>query len=390
MRKIKLYNKISKNGLLTFERAGYEVSASVENPEGIMVRSANISESELTDSLWAISRAGAGVNNIPISECSRRGIVVFNTPGANANAVKELAVCALMLAARDITGGIEWVGGLSGDDNVAGLVESEKSRFAGGEILGKTLGVIGLGAIGGMVANTARTLGMKVVGYDPHLTVAAAWSLSRAVNNASDLTELCRDADYISLHVPSNAATRGMINAELISRMKDGVRIINLSRADLVNSEDMKSALESGKVAKYVTDFPTKDTIYFKNTINIPHLGASTAESEETSAKMAAEELKEFLETGNIKNSVNLPEVCIPHFGAARVCIMHLNVANMLSQITSTISSVGINIENLSNGSRGDYAYTIVEMDQNLPDELLSRLAEIDGVVRVRAIPATE
>ena len=388
MKKIKLYNKISRQGIEAFPKEYYEVGAAVDSPDGIMVRSAVIGEDELCGSLLAISRAGAGVNNIPIAECSRRGIVVFNTPGANANAVKELAVCALMLASRDVVGGIGWVEGLSEADEVASLVEREKARFAGGEILGKTLGVIGLGAIGGMVANTARTLGMRVVGYDPHLTVEAAWSLSRSVNNATDLYELCRDADYISLHVPSNSSTRGMINADLISHMKDGVRIINLSRADLVNAEDMKSALESGKVAKYVTDFPTNDTISFKNTINIPHLGASTAESEETSAKMAAEELKDFLETGNIRNSVNFPQVSIPHFGANRVCIIHLNVANMLSQITSAISSGGINIENLSNGSRGDYAYTIVEMDRDLPCDILPRISAIEGVIRVRTIPS--
>ena len=386
MKKIKLLNKIAPMGINVFLERGYEVSGEVTDPDAIMVRSANLHEMEYNESLLAIARAGAGVNNIPIDECSRRGIAVFNTPGSNANAVKELALCALMLASRDIVGGIEWVRSLAGTQDVARSVEAGKSSFAGREILGKTLGVVGLGAIGGLVANSARSLGMKVTGYDPYLTVQAAWSLSSDVHRAENYDEVYKNADYLTLHVPSNAKTRSMINRDAIDKMKDGVRIINLARADLVNTEDMKVALESGKVAAYITDFPTEDTIGLKNTVNIPHLGASTAESEDTSAIMAAEELSEYLECGNIRNSVNFPSVSIPHFGAKRVCLMHMNVANMLSQITKIISKEGINIENLSNGSRGDYAYTIVEIGVDVPSHIIPELQAIEGMIRVRVI----
>ena len=305
MKKIKLLNKIAAVGTDVFDKAEYEVSDSVTNADAIMVRSANMHEMEYNDELLAIARAGAGVNNIPVEECAKRGIVVFNTPGANANGVKELAVAALILASRDVAGGIEWVKANAADENIAKTVEKEKSKFAGCEILGKTLGVLGLGAIGGLVANTAKSLGMKVIGCDPYLTVNAAWSLSSSVIHAQNNDEVYANSDYITLHVPSTPTTRGMINAETIAKMKDGVRIINLARADLVNSEDMAAALESGKVAAYVTDFPTPDTVKMKNTVSIPHLGASTAESEDNCAVMAAQQLCEFIESGKIKNSVN-------------------------------------------------------------------------------------
>ncbi|MBQ8321563.1 MAG: phosphoglycerate dehydrogenase [Clostridia bacterium] len=386
MKKIKLMNKIATVGTDVFDKAAYEVSDSVTNPDAIMVRSASLHEMEYNDELLAISRAGAGVNNIPVEECASRGIVVFNTPGANANGVKELAVTALMLASRDVVGGIEWVKANAGDPNIAKTVEKEKSKFAGCEILGKTLGVIGLGAIGGLVANTAKNLGMKVVGCDPYLTVNAAWSLSSSVHHADSYDEIYAVADYITLHVPATSSTKGMINKETIAKMKDGVRIINLARAELVNAADMKEALESGKVAAYVTDFPTPDTVGMKNTVNIPHLGASTAESEDNCAIMAAHELDEFLKSGNIKNSVNYPAVSIPHTGDHRICLCHKNIANVLSQITGIVSGEGINIENFSNGSKGDYAYTIVEIKVSVPEKIIPKLEAIEGVIKVRVI----
>ena len=386
MKNIKLMNKIAKIGTDVFDKAVYNVSDSVENPDAIMVRSANLHDVSFGDNLLAIARAGAGVNNIPVEACADQGIVVFNTPGANANAVKELAILALILASRDVIGGVEWAKSLTNTENVAKAVEAGKSKFAGFEIMGKTLGVIGLGAIGGLVANAARSLGMNVMGCDPYITVHAAWSLSRSVHSAKSYDEIYAEADYITIHVPSTPSTRGMINKETIAKMKDGVRIINLSRADLVNSDDMREALLSGKVASYVTDFPTEETLEFKNTVNIPHLGASTMESEDNCAVMAANELCEYLTTGNIKNSVNYPAVSIPHTGAARICLLHKNIANVLSKITSIVSGEGINIENLSNGSKGDYAYTIVEIGVAVPEKIIPELEAIEGMIKVRVI----
>ena len=379
-------NKIAKIGTDVFDKAVYNVSDSIDNPDAIMVRSANLHDMSFGDNLLAIARAGAGVNNIPVEECANRGIVVFNTPGANANGVKELAILALILASRDVVGGIEWAKSLANTENVAKAVEAGKSKFAGFEIMGKTLGVIGLGAIGGLVANAARSLGMNVMGCDPYITVHAAWSLSRSIHSASTYDEIYADADYITIHVPSTPTTKGMINKETIAKMKDGVRIINLARADLVNSDDMREALLSGKVASYVTDFPTEETLEFKNTVNIPHLGASTMESEDNCAVMAANELCEYLTTGNIKNSVNFPSVSIPHTGAARICLLHKNVANVLSKITSIVSGEGINIENLSNGSKGDFAYTIVEIGVAVPEKIIPELEKIEGMIKVRVL----
>lgn len=386
MKKIKLMNKIAAVGTDVFDRAKYEVSDAVSAPDAIMVRSANLHEMEFNPELVAISRAGAGVNNIPVDECAARGVVVFNTPGANANGVKELAVAALILASRDVVGGIEWAKTLADDPDIAKAVEAGKSKFAGCEILGKTLGVIGLGAIGGMVANTAKNLGMRVVGCDPYLTVHAAWSLSSSVHHADSYDEIYAVADYITLHVPSTKTTKGMINRETLAKMKNGVRIINLARADLVDAEAMKEALESGKVAAYVTDFPTPATISLKNTVNIPHLGASTAESEDNCAVMAAEELCDYLERGNIRNSVNYPTVSIPHTGEARICINHLNVPNVLTRATGVVSAEGINIENMSSGSKGDYAYTILEMAVDVPESVIPKIEAIDGVIKVRVL----
>ena len=379
-------NKIAKIGTDVFDKEVYNVSENVENPDAIMVRSANLHDVAFGDELLAIARAGAGVNNIPVEDCAKRGIVVFNTPGANANGVKELAILALILASRDVVGGIEWAKSLANTENVAKAVEAGKSKFAGFEIMGKTLGVIGLGAIGGLVANAARSLGMNVMGCDPYITVHAAWSLSRSIHSASTYDEIYANADYITIHVPSTPTTKGMINKETIAKMKDGVRIINLARADLVNSDDMREALLSGKVASYVTDFPTEETLEFKNTVNIPHLGASTMESEDNCAVMAANELCEYLTTGNISNSVNYPSVSIPHTGAARICLLHKNVANVLSKITSIVSGEGINIENLSNGSKGDFAYTIVEIGVAVPEKIIPALEAIEGMIKVRVI----
>ena len=383
MKKIQLLNKIAACGTDVFDKSVYEVAEGIQNPDAIMVRSASMHEMEFNPELRAIARAGAGVNNIPLDKCAEKGIVVFNTPGANANGVKELAVAALVLAARDIAGGIEWAKTLEGNPDAAKAVEKGKGAYVGHELAGKTLGVIGLGAIGGMVANTATHLGMKVVGCDPYITVGAAWSLSRSIEKAASYDEIYAKADYITLHVPATETTKGMINAKTIAAMKDGVRIINLARADLVNAEDLKAALASGKVASYVTDFPTPATIGVKGIVNIPHLGASTYESEDNCAIMAAHELDEFLTSGNIKNSVNLPNVSIPHTGASRVCLLHKNVPTILGQITGIVAKYNVNIENMANGSRGEYGYTIVELGERLPEASDAEFKAIDGMIRV-------
>ncbi len=386
MKTIRLYNKIAAVGTDIFDRAQYTLSDTAENPDAIMVRSASLHETPLNPELLAIARCGAGVNNIPVDACAEKGVVVFNTPGANANAVKELAMAALILASRDIVGGIEWVKSLAGETGVAKLVEKGKSKFAGNETAGKTLGVIGLGAIGGMVANAAYASGMNVVGCDPYLTVNAAWSISRAVHKASDYDEIYKVADYISLHVPSTPTTKHMINKDTIAKMKDGVRIINLARADLVNAEDMKEALASGKVKSYVCDFPTEEMLNVPGAVLIPHLGASTAEAEDNCAVMAAQELDEYLATGNIRNSVNFAPVSIPHTGAARMCVFHKNVPSILSRITTLAAENALNIENMSNGSKGDYSYTILEFTTPPPATLKEDCEKLDGIIRVRIL----
>jgi len=384
MKNIKLMNKIAKVGTEVFENNLFAFTDSDNEYEAIMVRSASLHELELPKSLSAIARAGAGVNNIPVDKCTEKGIVVFNTPGANANGVKELALCALVLAARDVVGGIKWVDKLKEEQGVAKLVEAGKSVYVGNELLGKKLGVIGLGAIGGMVANAANALGMTVYGYDPYITPAAAWSLAPAIKQASGYDEIFKSCDYITLHVPATPTTKNMICEKTLSMMKKGVRIINLARADLVCAADIKAAIESGKVAKYVTDFPTEETVGVKGIINIPHLGASTYESEDHCAVMAAKQLREYLLTGNIKNSVNFPSVSLPHTAKARVTVMHKNIPNMLSQITSAFSGAGVNIENLANGSKGDVAYTIVETNDVADSKIVDAVMKIDGVFGVR------
>lgn len=381
--KIQLLNKIAKIGLDEL-KGNYEIGETVENPDGIMVRSAVMHEMEFGSELKAIARAGAGVNNIPIDRCSKEGIVVFNTPGANANGVRELAVCALLLAARDVVGGIEWAKTLTGD--VAKQVEKGKSQFAGTELAGKTLGVIGLGAIGGLIANIAIHFGMKVVGCDPFLSVAGAWNLNHRVERAATFDEVFAVADYVTLHVPATADTKGMINAASIAKMKDGVKIINLARADLVNAADLVAALESGKVSAYVTDFPTEEILHAPHAVAIPHLGASTEESENNCAVMAARELEDYLLDGNITNSVNFPNVSSPRTGAARICALHANVPAVLTQITGALSDEGLNIENLTNKSKGDNAYTVLDVAAKPSDEAVARIAAIAGMYRVRVI----
>lgn len=384
MLKVKLMNKIAKVGTDVLSPAKYEVSADLEHEDAVMVRSAALHDMEFSANLRAIARCGAGVNNIPVDRCTENGIVVFNTPGANANAVKELAIAALVLASRDVIGGVRWVETLAGQTGVAKAVEAGKSAFVGHELAGKTLGVIGLGAIGGMVANAAISLGMNVMGYDPYITAKAAWSLAPSVRQASDYTDIFKHCDYITLHVPATPQTKNMICEKSIAQMKDGVRILNLARADLVCAEDLKKALQEKKVATYVTDFPTEETVGVEGVIAIPHLGASTVESEDHCAIMAAQQLDEFLTCGNIRNSVNFPTVGVPQSEKPRVCIMNKNVPNMLSQITSAFSAQNINIENLANGSKGEVAYTIVETNVAADEAILQKLSAIEGVFGVR------
>ena len=384
MLKVKLMNKIAKVGTDVLSPLRYEVGESVEAEDAVMVRSAALHDMPFSPNLRAIARCGAGVNNIPVDKCTQEGIVVFNTPGANANAVKELVIAALVLASRDVIGVVKWVETLAGQTDIAKTVEKGKSAFVGHELAGKTLGVVGLGAIGGMVANAAISLGMNVMGYDPYITAKAAWSLAPSVRQASDYEDIFRHCDYISLHVPATPQTKNMICEKTLAHMKDGVRILNLARADLVNAADLKAGLESGKVASYITDFPTEETVGVKGIVAIPHLGASTIESEDHCAVMAAQQLDEFLTCGNIRNSVNFPTVGIPLSEKPRVCIMNKNIPNMLSQITSAFSSQNINIENLANGSKGEIAYTIVETNVEADGAIIETLKNIEGVFGVR------
>ena len=386
MKNVLCLNKIAKVGTDKLDPAEYNVGTEVQNADAIMVRSAAMHDMTFDKNMLAIARAGAGVNNIPVDRCSKEGIVVFNTPGANANGVKELAICALLLASRDVVGGIKWAESLAGTEGVAKAVEAGKSKFAGVELAGKTLGVIGLGAIGGLVANIAVRLGMKVVGCDPFMSVEAAWNINHNVVKAATFDEVFKVADYVTLHVPSTPDTKGMICEKSLALMKDGVRIVNLARADLVNSADIKAALASGKVASYVVDFPTDDTVGVPGIVTIPHLGASTAESEDNCAVMAATQLDAYLRYGNIKNSVNFPNVDMPFSSAVRLCILHANVPAMLSQITEVLSAEGINIENLTNKSKGDNAYTMVDVSAEPKAESLAKLEAIADIYRVRVI----
>lgn len=381
--KIQLLNKIASVGTELFDPS-WQVAEEVTEPDAIMVRSAVMHDMQFPLSLKAIARAGAGVNNIPLEKCAEQGIVVFNTPGANANGVKELALAAMLLASRDIADGINWAKTLEGNElGVAKAVEKGKSQFAGCELKGKTLGVIGLGAIGGMVASAASYLGMNVMGCDPYLSVNAAWGINSHVVKASSYDDIYEHADYISLHVPATKETKQMINAQSIAKMKDGVKIINLSRADLVHNADLKAAIASGKVSRYVTDFPTEETINTDGIIAIPHLGASTEESEDNCAVMAAHELIEYLCFGNITNSVNFPDVSMPMSAESRICILHKNVPAVLSSVSSLISEQGINIDNMLNKSKGDYAYTIVDTSTSIEGDIVDKIQSVEGVIRV-------
>ncbi len=384
MYNVKLLNKIAKCGTDIFNKDTYTVGEDVQNAQAIMVRSAAMHEMEFDKELLAIARAGAGVNNIPLDKCSDEGIVVFNTPGANANAVKELAICALLLGSRKIVDGINWASTLTED--VAKAVEKGKGAYVGPELYGKKLGVIGLGAIGALLANAAVHLGMKVYGYDPFITVDSAWRLSKEIKHSTELSEIFSECDYISVHVPSTPDTKGMINKDTIATMKDGVRIINLARADLVNNTDIKAALECGKVASYVVDFPTEETVNVPGIVAIPHLGASTPESEDNCAVMAANELVDYLECGNIKNSVNFPAASLPCGGGTRVCVLHKNVPAIIAQISTVLSDEKINIENMVNASKKDNAYTLLEVSGEVTAAVVEKLSAIENVIRVRVI----
>lgn len=386
MYKIGCLNKISNIGTDRFG-ADYEISDVVENADGILVRSSSMHEMDFSENLKAIARAGAGVNNIPLDKCTEKGIVVFNTPGANANAVKELVVAAMLLSSRKIPASFDWIKTLKGKGAEVGkLVEKGKSSFTGPEIKGKTLGVIGLGAIGILVANAANSLGMNVYGYDPYLSVDAAWSLSKGVHKANSLDEIFANSDYISLHVPLTADTKDLIGNASFAKMKDGVRVLNFARGELVNSADMLEALKTGKAAAYATDFPTDELIGEENVIAFPHLGASTPESEDNCAKMAADQMKDFLENGNIINSVNLPALSMPRDGGTRICIVHKNVPNTLARLTSVCGTAGLNIEHMQSKSRGDFAYAILDVTGDVSDNAVSTISELDEIVRIRVI----
>ena len=376
-------NKIAKSGLDQLND-NYKITDDANvDADGIILRSFKMHDMELPESLKAVARAGAGTNNIPIDKCSEKGIVVFNTPGANANAVKELVIAGMLLASRDVIGGVAWANTLTGDD-VDKQVEKGKSNFAGCEIKGKTLGIIGLGAIGILVANAAYALGMEVIGYDPYLSVDSALKLSRHVKKANSPEEVYAAADYITIHVPLMDSTRNTINAETIAQMKDGVIILNFARGGLVNNADIKKALADGKVAKYVVDFADSETVNQPGIINIPHLGASTAESEDNCAVMAAQELADYLENGNILNSVNFPNCSLPEDNIGRIAIAHKNIPNVIAKFTEALSSV--NISDMINKSKGELAYTIINTDHAIPADAIEKLNQIDAVIRVRVI----
>ncbi|KXU42539.1 MAG: 3-phosphoglycerate dehydrogenase family protein [Longibaculum muris] len=382
MNKIKLMNKISPVGLDLFGEQ-YQVGEDIDDEDGILVRSASLHDYTFNKNLKAIARAGAGVNNIPIDQCSNEGIVVFNTPGANANAVKELVLCGLLLSSRKIVEGIDWVKTLEGKDDASKLVEKGKSQFVGPELEGKKLGIIGLGAIGVHVANAAIKLGMEVYGFDPYISVNAAWGMSKWVKNAQNMETIFSECDYITLHAPSTKETKGLINKESIDMMKDGVRILNFARGDLVNSTDVLAAVKEGKIAKYVTDFASPDIINQENVIVMPHLGASTPESEDNCARMAVKEIKDYLESGNIVNSVNFPYINEPRTTKYRICLIHKNIPNMLAQFATLLANREINIENMVNKAKGEYAYTIIETNDVVD---MNDFEALENVIKVRVI----
>lgn len=378
-------NKIAKCGTDAFDKAKYTVADAVENPDAIMVRSAAMHDMQFGNKLLAITRAGAGVNNIPVDRCAEEGIVVFNTPGANANAVKELVIAGLLLSSRKVTDAIDWVSTLKGQEDIGKKVEKGKSNFAGPEISGKTLGVIGLGAIGVLVANAAMSLGMKVIGYDPFLSVKAALSLKPGVKTVTDVNDLYAASDYITIHVPYNADTKGTICEKSIAVMKDGVRILNFARGELADTAAVLAAVESGKIACYITDFPSDELIGVKNVICVPHLGASTPESEDNCAVMAASELIDYIENGNIRNSVNFPNAEMNAAGT-KICVLHKNVPAVISEITTILGKASINIDNMINASKKDYAYTLIDAAGNISEDIAAKLSAAENVIKVRVI----
>ena len=387
MYNLKTLNSISPKGLDRLSSNLFAIDAEDASPEGVLVRSAAMHDMELPASLLAIARAGAGTNNIPVEKCAENGIVVFNTPGANANAVKELVLGGLVLASRNVVKAADWAKTLKGEgDAVPKLVEKGKSQFVGPELAGKTLGVIGLGAIGVKVANMATHLGMEVLGYDPYISIEAAWSLSRSVKHCVNLSDIIAQSHYITLHIPATAETKGFINDASIAQMKHGVRILNFARGELVNTTDMKNALKTGRVAAYVVDFPSDDMLDVEGCLCIPHLGASTPESEDNCAVMAADELSDYLLNGNIKNSVNFPNVSMPRAGGSRVCVVHKNVPGILAAITDAASKAGLNIDNLVNKSKQDYAYTLLDANGAVSDDVAAQLQALAGIIRVRVI----
>ena len=386
MKKIHCLNPIASCGTDLFP-ADYELTDTLAEAEGVLVRSASMHEMELPEGLLAIGRAGAGVNNIPLEACAEKGIVVFNTPGANANGVKELVIAGLLMASRDIPGGLSWCKENAEDANITKDTEKSKKAFAGWEIRGKKLGVIGLGAIGAEVANAATHLGMEVYGYDPFISVNAAWRLSRNVKHITNADVIFQECDYITIHVPLTDSTKGMINKEKLDMMKDGVVVLNFARDTLVNDDDMAAALESGKVHRYVSDFPNPKVAHMHNVILLPHLGASTKESEDNCAVMAVEELTDYIENGNIKNSVNYPACDMGECHAAcRVAVLHKNIPNMIGQITGILAGQGVNISDMTNKSRDKYAYTLLDLEHRPEDATVKKLTGIDGVLRVRVV----
>jgi D-3-phosphoglycerate dehydrogenase / 2-oxoglutarate reductase len=387
MHKILKLNKISAEGLALFGLEDYEIGTEIKNPGIILLRSYKMHDMDLPSSLLAVGRAGAGVNNIPVEKCAEKGVVVFNTPGANANAVKELTIAGLFLASRDIVKGAEYVSSLKGKGaEVAVLVEANKKNYAGTEIMGKTLGVIGLGKIGVMVANAALDLGMNVIGYDPFISVESAWGLSRQVERAEGLDALIGHADYISLHTPLTNATKGMINAEKFAIMKKGVKLLNFSRGGIVNNDDLAKAIKEGKVHRYVTDFPDDELLNMENVIAIPHLGASTKEAEANCAVMVAKQIKNFIAKGNIKNSVNYPDCKLELSSDFRLTIMNRNIPNMVGQISTILAAAGMNIVEMLNKSRGEYAYNIIDISSEPGQDLIKAIYDIKGIVKVRVI----
>ena len=387
MYKIMKLNKISAEGLAVFPLDHYEIGTEIANLDVIVLRSFNMHDMDLPNSLLAVGRAGAGVNNIPIERCSEKGIVVFNTPGANANAVKELSIAGLLLASRDIAKGISFAESLKGKGaEVPGLVEKNKKQFAGTEIMGKILGVVGLGKIGVMVANSALDLGMQVIGYDPFISVESAWGLSREVQRAGGLDMLIANADYISIHTPLTDATRGLINAEKFGRMKKGVRILNFSRGGIVNNDDLAAAIKNGMVQRYVTDFPDDELLNMEKVIAIPHLGASTQEAEANCAVMVAKQIRNFIESGNIKNSVNYPACTLEYNSNFRLVVMNKNIPNMVGQISAILAEVNINIVEMLNKSKVDYAYNIIDIADKPTKEMIENIHNIKGIVKVRVL----